>query len=186
MRLFVAINFPADMRERLWEATASLRDLELPVRWVKPESIHLTLKFLGDVDAGRVEPVGQAVRSAAHGTRAFRLPVGDFGAFPNLKHPRVVWVGCDGIPVLELLQDAIERRMDDIGFPIEGRPFRPHLTLGRAQRDAPARAFAHLEDHLGTLEFYEEPQISSVDVMRSHLGRDGARYEVVDRVELGA
>ena len=176
VRLFIAINLPPDLRQRLWEAAQPLRAAGYPVRWVAPEGVHLTLKFLGEVKPDREPQVVAGIGMAVQGARRFTLPVGGFGAFPSLSNPRVVWAGGEPVPALELLQHRVEQEMERLGFPLDGRAFHPHLTLGRAQRDARASAFGDLEDRISALAFAEEATVESVDLMESQLARDGARY----------
>jgi 2'-5' RNA ligase len=184
VRLFIAINFPDGMRKRLWSDTAPLRDAGYPVKWVHADNIHLTVKFLGEVDGPRVDNICECATAAVGDTKAFRLPVGRFGAFPTAKRPRVLWVGCENLPVLELLTDAVEREMSKLGFEPEGRAFRPHVTIGRMRRDARPSDLEGLDRDLEDLEFFEEPLIASLDVMRSHLGPKGPRYECLYAAEM--
>lgn len=176
MRLFIAINLPPDLRQRLWEAAESLRRAGYPVSWVAPDGLHVTLKFLGEVKPAREPEIVSGVEAAVQGAKRFTLPVSGFGAFPSLSRPRVVWAGCEPVPSLELLQHRVEQEMERLGFPLEGRAFHPHLTLGRARRDARASAFRNLEDRIDALEFAGETTVESVDLMESQLARDGARY----------
>ncbi len=178
MRLFVALNFPERIREALWQATAPLRDLGLPVKWVRPEGIHLTLKFLGDVAGDEEDVLPTALGRAAAGARALPLAVGGFGVFPDSKRPRVVWSGIAADPALELLQHSVEREFAPLGFPTEARAFQPHLTLGRAAREAGPRDLAGLEGALAGLHFQETALVDSVDLMQSTLQSGGAVYQV--------
>lgn len=184
MRAFIAINFPQEMRSRLWSATAPLRTKGYPVRWVRADLIHLTVKFLGEVDESRISGIADALVRALDGTRAFHLPVREFGAFPTTKRPRVVWVGCEPLPVLELLQDSVEREMSALGFAIEGRPFRPHVTIGRAARGAKNSDFKGLKKDLENIDHFEEPLVAGIDVMQSILSQRGPRYVRLAGVEL--
>lgn len=184
MRLFIAVNLPADVREGIWEAAQSLRERDYPVRWVAFESLHLTLKFLGQVAAADVEGVTRGLDAAVAGAKPFTLPIGGFGAFPSPARPRVVWMGCEGVPPFELLQHRIEQETAKLGFEVEGRPFRPHITLGRAQRRARSRDFDGFGEHIERLEFAAEPVVESVDLMQSSLSRQGARYAVRHAAEL--
>lgn len=184
MRLFIAINFPEAMRQRLWNETTALREAGYPVKWVDAANIHMTVKFLGEVDESRVAGICRGAAAAVGETKVFQLPVGEFGAFPNLKRPRVVWVGCESLPVLELLADAVEREMAQCGFEPEGRAFRPHVTIGRVRREARPADLEGLDRDLDALEFFEEPSVASLDVMRSHLGPRGPRYERLHAAEL--
>ena len=178
MRLFVALNFLPPVREALWAATARLRDLDLPVKWVRGEAVHLTLKFLGDVADERVPELAAALTSAAAGARPLSLALGGFGVFPAVRRPRVVWVGIEPEPGLEILQHRVEREFAPLGFPTEGRPFQPHVTLGRAARDARAGDFTGFEEALGRLEFSETVLVNALDLMESTLQSGGAVYHV--------
>jgi 2'-5' RNA ligase len=176
MRLFIAINLPTDVRETLWEVAAPLRAARYPVRWVEAESIHLTLKFLGDVDATREDEIAGGITAAVVGARPFPLPVGGFGAFPSAQRARVVWAGLEPVPPLELLQHRVEQEMERLGFATEGRPFHPHLTLGRVKRDARPAALDGLATDLDSLVYEAEVSVESVDLMQSTLTPQGARY----------
>ena len=184
MRAFVAINFPEAIRSDIWNVTNVLRDGSFPVRWVAQESLHLTLKFLGELLPSQEPAIVDGVRAAADGTKPFSITVSGFGAFPSLKHPRVVWVGCEGVAPLELLQHRLEQQMATLGFEVEGRPFRPHVTLGRARKEARARDFEGLAETVDGLHYEAVALVDSVDLMQSELRRDGARYRVRHRVEL--
>jgi 2'-5' RNA ligase len=174
----VALNLPDATRRSLWAATERLRQRDLPVTWVRPEGIHMTLKFLGETDDDRATELGSALQRAAQGARSLPLVLQGFGAFPDTNRPRVLWVGIDPEPALELLQNAIEREFAPLGFPTEVRPFRPHVTIGRARRDAKPSGFRGLEATLDALQFNETVVIESVDLMRSQLGPGGSTYSV--------
>lgn len=182
MRAFVAINLPADLRQDIWDAAAPLREAASPVRWVAPDALHLTLKFLGAVDDAHAADLAAAIEAAVRGARPFTLPIAGFGAFPSPRRPRVVWVGCEPVPALELLQHHVERTMQPLGFPVEGRPFRPHLTLGRVRQGD--RVPADVATLIDGLDYTNETTVASVDLMESHLHRSGARYVVRHRVPL--
>lgn len=178
MRLFLAVNLPPDLRQAAWEAAAPLRQRGYPVKWVAAEALHITVKFLGEVAPHRVHDVVAALEAAASGARRFALWVSGFGAFPNERHPRVVWLGCEAAAPLELLQHRVEQEMDRIGFALEGRPFRPHITLGRVRREAHQREFTGFSEDLAALQYSSEAVIESLDLMESTLTPKGARYTV--------
>ena len=187
MRLFIALNLPDTLRQALWDVTAPLRDLGLPVRWVGPEGMHLTLKFLGEVPGDREAELRAALSRAAgggEGERAVPLAVGGFGVFPDFRRPRVVWAGIAPEPALELLQHRVEREFGPLEFPPEGRTFRPHLTLGRATREARPKDFGGLEQALDHLRFEETVLVASIDLMQSTLHPRGAVYQVRHRERL--
>lgn len=171
------------MRQGLWEATAPLRERrgKLPVKWVRPENIHLSLKFLGEVDDSR-EPELRAALKQASGdgseARAVTLHIEGFGVFPHYRRPNVLWAGVTPDPALELLQHGVEQAFAPLGFPTEARAFRPHVTLGRTRRDATHRDFAGLEEQLQAIEFSESCAVSDVDLMQSTLQADGPVYQI--------
>ncbi len=176
MRLFVAVNLPDEVRTAIWQSTATVRSRGFPVRWVSAESIHLTLKFLGEVDESLESRVIAAMESAVVGARGFTLSLVGFGAFPNSRRPRVVWLGCESVTALELVQHRIEEEMNAIGFPLEGRPFRPHVTLGRARREARAPDWRGFDGVLREAAFTGVVAVKTIDLMQSELSRTGARY----------
>jgi RNA 2',3'-cyclic 3'-phosphodiesterase len=133
MRLFAAVPLPEPARSEVTGLLGRLRQQELPVRWVRDEGLHLTLKFFGDVAPERLEVIQEAIRMASQGSAPLPMRLDDLGAFPSPSRPRVLWLGLEAPPALELLQDRLERRCEAIGFPPEGVPFRPHLTLGRVR-----------------------------------------------------
>ncbi|HWC75689.1 MAG TPA: RNA 2',3'-cyclic phosphodiesterase [Gemmatimonadales bacterium] len=178
------MNFPQELRHELWEALAPLRRREkLPVKWVRPENIHLSLKFLGDVDESR-EPELRAALQRATGKRGgaeprtLTLQVTGFGVFPDYRRPHILWAGVTPDPALELLQHGVEQAFEPLGFPMEARPFRPHVTVGRANRDARPRDLAGLEATLEAIAFDRTATVSQVDLMESTLKPDGPVYQV--------
>ncbi len=177
MRLFIAINLPQEERARLDREVRALRAARLPVRWVAADALHLTLKFLGEVPDGQVAEVETVSTAVAARFAPFRLELGGLGAFPNLRNPRVVWVGVQAPPELARLAGALEDAMAGLGFPRETRPFSPHLTLGRAERDARAGDFRGLPALAAQFGFRADVEARSADLMRSHLSPRGARYE---------
>lgn len=185
MRLFVAVNLPAEEKERLYRAAAPLREAVLPVRWVEPESIHLTLKFLGWVFPERFEEVKEAMARAAAGTQPFEARLGGFGAFPSVRRPRVVWAGVEAAPPLRSLHHDLDQAFAELGFEHEARAYHPHLTLGRAVREAKPDDFRNFEALLSELSYESVLRVDRVELMRSHLARKGARYERIASAPLG-
>jgi len=186
MRLFVAVNLPPPLRREIWLVTEALRVADLPMKWVPADNLHLTLKFLGEAPPTRRPEIEAAVTAAVRGARPFTLGVGGFGAFPAVERPRVIWVGCEGIPALELLQHQVEVETERIGFPGEAHPFRPHVTLGRAKRGATPARFRRLDRLLGDLMLDGEFAVQSLDLMESRGGPDGSVYHVVHSAALAA
>ncbi|HKT60236.1 MAG TPA: RNA 2',3'-cyclic phosphodiesterase [Gemmatimonadales bacterium] len=133
MRLFVGIPIVDDARREILALLGRLRGSDWPVRWVNDEGLHITLKFFGEVAPERLDVIEEAVRFAGQDTGALDLRLDELGAFPSVVRPRILWVGIDAPPALELLHDRIERGGEAIGFAPEGVPFRPHVTLGRVR-----------------------------------------------------
>lgn len=185
MRLFVAVNFPRELRDAVWEATEPARRAGEAARWVRPENMHLTLKFLGEVPDERDAEMRAALERAVSGARAFTVTVGGCGVFPSEQRPRVLWIGIAAEPALELLQHGVEREFAPLGFETEARPFRPHLTLGRAARDAAAGDLRRVAERLATVSYEGVARIESLDLMRSTLRPQGATYDVWQRQPLG-
>lgn len=135
MRCFVALPVPEAVRRKAAEVIATLNDGGPDVKWVAPDNLHLTLKFLGETPEGQVPELGQALEEACAGRPSLRLEITTPGAFPNPRHPRVVWLGLTGdLEPLAGLAAAVERALAPLGYPSEDRPFRAHLTLGRARQ----------------------------------------------------
>lgn len=185
MRLFIAINLPDAERRAIRTATAAVREAAPDVSWTTEPHLHLTLKFLGDVPEHAVDPLHDALHDVASTHRVSKLELGGLGAFPNLRAPRVVWLGVEPDGRLELLQHDIESACAVLGYEVEGRPFRPHITLGRVRkplsRDA-ARTLAATARHV-TYTSTVEP--ATVDLMQSQLTPAGPRYSVVAALPFG-
>lgn len=195
MRLFVAINLPDALRRAAFEAAAPLRAVLPRASWVPEARLHLTVKFLGERPEADVALLGDTLLAVAAGHRAMTLRLGGgggaggtgampaVGAFPNLRRPRVVWIGVDPDPRLELLHHDVEAALAGLGVELEGKPFRPHLTLGRL-REAPLpeqlRAFAQAARRV---RFEEEALVDSLDLMQSVMGTPGTpggpRYDLL-------
>jgi RNA 2',3'-cyclic 3'-phosphodiesterase len=185
MRLFVAINFTSKDRQRMGRAARKMREAELPVRWVDPDQIHLTLKFLGEVRPERVEAVKEVVARVAGKTRPFTMQMGGSGAFPTTRRPRVIWLGALASPELRCLKHDLEWELAPLGFDREVRAFHPHVTLGRALPDAPAGDFRGFEELVADMTFSAEITVRSLDLMKSTLSSKGARYEKLVVAKLG-
>ena len=164
MRAFVAIDISDQVRRAIAELLDGLRPLDSGVRWSRPEGLHVTLKFLGEISAEQAEAARQGL-AAVRGPVPFPVAIRGAGYFPNERAPRVVWLGVEAGPELAELAGAVEAALSSLGFPKENRPFSPHLTLARLR--APGRVPAVQEAlrrrqpvELGTFEaaafhFYE-------------------------------
>ena len=187
IRSFIAIELPDELKLALRQLETRLKSGEQPwVKWVDPNSIHLTLKFLGNIAANRTGEITGALEEAAQGIPAFHLEVRDLGVFPNLKRVQLAWVGISGeVDKLGKLQQNIESSLARLGFVPESRPFTPHLTLARLRNQASlderqrfGRLIAETRFEVGTF------LIDAISLMRSQLTREGAIYSRVSSVRL--
>ena len=188
LRAFVAVDLPDEVERALGEAVRTLRDARIEgLRPVRPEGIHLTLKFLGDVPESQVGEIAQVVSEAVAGHRQFEASTGGFGAFPNTRRPQVLWVGIEGdVGPLIRLQSDVDAALGAVGFPTETRPFHPHLTLARLDLRMPAgarRASVDVLESTGLIAGMRIP-VGSVSLVQSILGRGGARYVRLETVRL--
>jgi 2'-5' RNA ligase len=176
MRLFIAIPLP---EAALAEAAAVLRELQRhdwPVRWVRADSLHITLKFFGEVTSDRTDTIAEMLGFAAAGMRPMSMMLAGVGAFPENTRPRVIRLELEAGPELELLQDRLERGGERIGFAPEGRPFHPHITLGRVREGhrLPPNWATALSSQAGGTAFL----VDRVVLYESQLGPDGPAYAV--------
>lgn len=189
VRSFVAIELESDIKSAVGEIQQALRgkEIEDQVRWVKPEGMHLTLKFLGNVPADRIKELTLAMTRGSQGVRQFRIAFHGLGCFPSLSRPNVIWVGVEGeTEELAALQQGIEEHLSLLGYPPEKRGYAPHLTLGRVRRDVAAsqrRRLGSLIEGLA-VAVLGEMLVREVSLMRSDLSPSGARYSRLARVQL--
>ena len=184
MRVFVAINLSQQEKARLDAAARPLHESHFPVRWVAAQSVHLTLKFLGEVEEDRLPGLFAAVDGAAPGIGAFDMAVDGFGAFPSLRRPQVIWAGVEDNPSLSDLQERFEAALEALGYERERRPFHPHLTLGRTRKQARAGEFKGFDELVSQLAYEDSFRVETVDVMESQLRPSGAVYSVIHSVPL--
>jgi 2'-5' RNA ligase len=185
VRSFVAIGLAEPARSAVTDYLDGLRSTTGGVAWTRAENLHLTLKFLGDVERDRVAALADRLGALAAATPPFSLRVAGVGAFPSLARPRVLWVGVAASP-LASFADAVELVCRAAGFPAEARPLRPHVTLGRVRegnrRGVPELGFLARD---GGREFGASP-VADLVLFRSELGSGGARHTPLARLPLGA
>jgi len=188
IRSFIAIELPDELRVELGKLQNSLISSQQNwVKWVKPDSIHLTLKFLGDISAGQIKEITQAIEDAASDIPPFTLKIRDWGVFPNLKRVQVIWVGLEGdLERLINLQKRIEENMDILGYPAEERDFTPHLTLGRVRFQPPLPDLQKFTRVITETKFESTIKIdvNAVHLMKSQLTPQGAIYSKLNSVNL--
>ena len=190
IRSFIAIELPEEVKRGLAKLRRELERAEHTfVKWVNPEGIHLTLKFLGNIPSKQVAELTKAVEEATRGISPFNLEISGLGAFPNLKQPRVLWVGIGGeIGKLSSLQQNIDSALAPLGFTKEDRPFVPHLTLARIRQGASPverRSFGELAMSTNFETSYPL-DVKSINLMRSQLTPTRAIYTCLSVVKLQA
>lgn len=183
MRLFIAVNFPVDVRTALHAATEPLRSAAPAVRWVDPARIHLTVKFLGEHAADAVAPLLEALAPIAARYDPVAMELGGLNAFPNLRQPRVVWLGVSADPKLELLHHDVETACADLGHAVEARAYRPHVTLGRV-RDRLADP-ERLATAARAVSYGASVDAERLDLMVSEHADGAPRYRIVGSATLG-
>lgn len=184
VRTFIAVECSGGVSSRAAALIERFRSAQAKVSWVKPEQMHWTLKFLGDVELTRTAEICQAVLQAVTPLASFEMEVQGVGAFPSTAKPRTLWVGAGaGSEKMVALSEAIDERLAQVGFPVEGRRFTPHLTIGRVRgqqnmAELGRQVAAQSDTPIGT-QWVEE-----VTVFSSTLERDGPVYDVLGRAEL--
>jgi 2'-5' RNA ligase len=188
VRSFIAIELPEDVKAALKNVEGILSRNDPGIaKWVDPNAVHLTLKFLGGVPVEKLDAIISVVQDAVRGISPFNLTIQGLGAFPNLRRTRVVWVGLSGdLEFLQKLQENIELNLVPLGFPAEDRSFTPHLTLARVRENASPFQRQALGEIISrtTLEPTLPIKVDAVNLMRSVLTRSGAIYTRLSAIEL--
>jgi len=186
MRTFFCIELEDGIKEKLDGIASGLkRGSATRVSWVRRENLHVTLRFLGEVAPEQVEELQLAAEVAREGIEPFELELNLLGAFPNREQPRVIWAGSSSPPP-EILQlyEQLERELHSLGFPSEGKPYTPHITLGRVKERNRAK-LGRLGERLGKIEpFHFVAEASGLTLMESRLRPSGAIYTPLFRLEL--
>lgn len=185
MRLFFAIELGDRVLDLLDRETAPLRAEAPDVAWTSREKRHLTLKFLGDVPDGAEAPLIEAVERVASRQRPLEMSIGGIGAFPNFGRARVVWIGVDQEPRLELLHHDLEVACEESGFEVEGRPFRPHITLARIRTPLDVGRARSLARVARSVRVQATELVEHMTLFQSTLAPSGACYRRIHAATLG-
>lgn len=188
-RLFVAIELPHEVLRAIGRLQADIQRAvpDRTASWVRPEGIHLTLKFLGDAPVTQVDALAAALANAAAEHHCFKLSLEGVGCFPSTYRPRVLWIGVGGdLRQLSALQASVEKHISPLGYPPEDRSFSPHLTLARARRGARPEEVAALGRAADTHSLKQAVawQVDAISLIRSRLDPGGAIYTQVGRAKL--
>ena len=185
-RIFVAVEIAPHIKGALSGLPGHLGMASRILRWVPPDNLHLTLRFLGGITATQTARVAEAAREAARTCVPFSVTLAGLGAFPSLRRPRVVWVGiADGADRLTALARALEEEIARRKFPRESRPFQPHLTVARVRAGSPPRDLTADFAHSG-VSVIGAQDVTALIVMESFLHPSGSEYREVAQAPLGS
>ena len=185
IRSFLAIELPEPILRKIGEVQGDLRSTHAEVGWTDPKKIHLTLKFFGNIEESRIDPIFKSIEEPVRKTLPFSLKVRGVGAFPHLKNPRVIWIGLvEEKGILTSFQKQIETQLEKVGFQPENRPFHPHLTLGRmkssrGKEGLVGRIERHREEEFGDF------QVERMVLFKSDLRPSGPIYTPLRELRLG-
>ena len=194
MRLFIALDIDEDIRRRIARFMDGIRGFAPETRWVEPESLHLTLKFIGELPENTVDGIKHELETI-HAETA-QLQFRGYGFFPTVKSPRVFWLGVEAGPQLAALAAAVDASVSSLGIPKEDRAFSPHLTLARGavgsgsprwrKSDGPNRTFQQLQEKLSALPFPELGTMTPREffLYQSQLSSKGSKYSKLAAFEL--
>src|SRR5512146_1221454 len=180
LRAFLASELPTPLQDAIYTASAVFRSLlrACVVRWVPAHSVHLTLKFLGDVSPSSLDLIKQMLVAEAAQFSAFDVQVQDLGCYPNPRRPRVLWVGLNAPPELASLQRAIEAAAARLGYESEEREFSPHLTIGRVRQNASATDLHNIRAALDEIRigWLGTARVDAIHLFKSELRPEGSVY----------
>lgn len=180
LRSFVAVEIPAEIQSALARSTAPLQKaLPKPlIRWVAPQNVHLTLKFLGDVSPANLERLAEALKAEAVTHETFSMSVGGLGAFPTPRRARIIWIGLEAPASLMALLRGVEAVTARLGYASEDRPFSPHLTIGRVGQNVSGTDFQRIRTALegATVGALGTLRVDAVHIFKSDLQPGGSVY----------
>jgi len=184
MRTFIAVGISSEARERIAQIQAEFRSVGPDVKWVEPENLHITLKFLGEVEKERLLEVIEKTKLGVGEISNFKVHLSGLGTFPSVKSPRIVWVGVSqGKDELRRLSEGIEENLSHLGFPKEKRGFSAHLTIGRVRSPKGKEKLVKKIEELEATDVGEFP-VDKVLVMESQLSSKGPTYRIIEVVNL--
>lgn len=185
MRTFIAFALPPAIEQHARFLQERLRAAGLKLRWVAPQNIHLTLRFLGEINPSSIEPIGAAIQAAVRPAVPIDLVVQGLGVFPNIRRPTVLWTGLGGqLDALQQLHVGLSDELEPLGFAKEQRPFRAHLTLARIKDRIDSRKLSEALKEAGN---FEPVPFNAAELIlfQSVLRPQGAQYTPLVRKKLG-
>ena len=182
MRAFVAISLPEEIKKFLAQLQNELKATGADVKWVPPNNIHLTLKFLGEIDQEQIKSITTILKDVSESAKQFAITIGKTGAFPSINAARIIWVGVEkGADELKEIARLLEGKLQQLGFPKEEKPFSAHITIGRVRS---ARNRIKLTETLkklseAQLQHTSEFPVTAITLFKSTLTPSGPIYEIV-------
>lgn len=184
MRLFVAIDLPSAEKAVIGRALERLAAHDLPIRWLPADSLHITLKFLGETSESQCASITSGLRDVAAANTRFDISLQGLGAFPTLGRPDIFWLGVEPSGPLATLQQQVEAVCTPLGFAPEARAFKPHITIGKTKARQRIRNRAAVTRMAADFDYQAVVPVRALQLMQSWPGPHGARYETLATMEL--
>lgn len=183
LRCFISAEFPESLKQDISAAADALKKSGADIKWVSPESLHITLKFLGHTEESIVQEIITVLQKKIAPYNPFYIKIAGIGCFPEKRHPKIIWVGVEDSALLRRLQEDVEEEMAGLGYPREKRAFSPHLTIGRVRSQRRITEILKRLEEFRTLSF-GTMEINKVSLMKSELKPAGAEYSAVAEISL--
>ncbi len=184
LRCFISLELPEELKKNIYGYIEKLKAAGADVKWIPPENLHLTLKFLGNTQEELLKDINERLFSLAKSYERFSLQVSGAGAFPNIKYPRVIWLGVHDSEEIIKLQRDIDESMAGLGFEKDDKQFTPHLTIGRVKsmrnKDALIKELATLKE----VDF-GKIGVNNITMMKSELKPGGAEHVKLGEIPIG-
>jgi len=185
IRSFIAIDIPQSIKNIIARVQSDFKESGADVKWVNPELIHLTLKFLGNIKEEQIDEIKKSMIKSVKGITPFFMTLRDIGVFPNIRYPRVIWMGLeDKTERLLILQKNIEENLNILGFTPEERKFSPHLTIGRLKSLKGKSRLANMIHAKKDMNIDGSISVNKINLMKSELRVTGPIYSVLETVSL--
>ena len=183
VRCFIAIEMSDTIKKEIGKLLDIMQKHDVDIKWVAPENIHLTLKFLGNTPDGLLPDVHESLLKILSSYNPFYIKIYGTGVFPNRKYPRVIWIGINDSEILNKMKGDIEQAMGLLGFQKEDKVFTPHLTLGRVRSSKGVMNIVNELDNYRTMEF-GMLHVDHIKLMKSELKQKGAVHTCLNDIPL--
>lgn len=184
LRCFISVELPEELKKNIYVYIEKLKAAGADVKWIRPENLHLTLKFLGATMEELLKDINERLLFVSKSRERFYLQVSGAGAFPNMKYPRVIWLGVHDSNEIAKLQRDIDESMAELGFERDDKQFTPHLTIGRVislrSKDALMKELATLKE-----VYFGKIEVSNITLMKSELKPGGAEHFKLSEIPIG-